>query len=79
MVFLCEILQVDKFEGPDWKYDYSFFIILLKNTNIMHFWSKIPKPGCIFGPKLKHFCFSCKILQLDKFEAIDFKYDNIVF
>ena len=78
MLFLCEILQVDKFEGPDWKYEDSFFIILPKKTNITHFWSKIPKPG-IFGPKLKHFFFSCEILQLDKFEAIDFKYDNIVF
>ena len=31
----------------------------------------------IVGPKISH--FFRKILQLDKFEGADFKYDNILF
>ena len=34
---------------------------------------KIPKSGT-FGSKFKH--FFCEILQRDKFEGADFKYDN---
>ena len=30
----------------------------------------------IFGPKFRHFYFFHKILQLDKFKGVDFKYDN---
>ena len=46
-----EILQIDKFEGADFKYDDTFFQIfaqkhqnkafLVKNTQIRHFWSQI--------------------------------------
>ena len=39
-----------------------------KNIQIRLFWSQI-----------KAFLFSCKVLQLDKFEGPDFKYDNVVF
>ena len=41
---------------------------LVKSTQIRHLWSQI-----------QAFLFSRKILQLDKFEGGDFKYDNIVF
>ena len=50
-----------------------FLKFLPKNTEIKHFWSKIPKCGS-FGPKFRHFIH--QILQLDKFEGIDFKYNN---
>ena len=36
---------------------------------------KIPKEST-FGPKFRHFCFLREILQIEKFEAADFKYDN---
>ena len=69
------ILQLDKFEGADFKYDnkilaqkYPNKTFLVKNTQISHFWSKI-----------KAFLFFREILQLDKFEGADFKYDKIVF
>ena len=68
-------LQLDKFEGADFKYDNSFLkqkcpnqAFLVKNTQIIHFWFQIYA-----------FLFFCEILQLDKFEVADFKYDNIVF
>ena len=41
----------------------------------MHFWSKIPKFG-IFLSQILAFLFLHKILQLDKLEGIDFKYNN---
>ena len=37
---------------------------------------KIPKSG-IFGPKFRYFFH--EILQIDKFEDADFKYDNSIF
>ena len=54
-----------------------FLKFLSKNTQIRHFWSKIPKNG-IFGPKFGHFFF-WKFCKLDKCEGADFKYDNIIF
>ena len=30
----------------------------------------------IFGTKVRHYCFFREILQLDKFEVADFRYDN---
>ena len=49
--FFGKILQIDKFEGADFKYDNRFFKILaqkypikafwVKNTQIRHFWSQI--------------------------------------
>ena len=38
-----EILQIDKFEGADFKYDDTFFQIFAQNTKIRRFWSKILK------------------------------------
>ena len=77
-LFFRKILQLDKFEGADFKYDNSIFKILaqkypnkaflVKNTQIRHFWSQI-----------QVFLFFRKILQLDKFEGADFKYDNSIF
>ena len=73
--FFRETLQIDKFEGTDFKYDNSFFkilaqkypvkVFLVKNTQKQHFWSQI-----------QTFLFLHKILQLDKFENVGFKYDN---
>ena len=45
-----------------------FLKSLPKNTQIRHFWSQI-----------QVFLFFRKILQLDKFEGADFKYDNSIF
>ena len=77
-LFFRKILQLDKFEGADFKYDNSIFKILaqkypnkaflVKNTQIRHFWSQI-----------QVFLFFRKISQLDKFEGADFKYDNSIF
>ena len=39
------------------------------------FTPKIPKSG-ISGPELRFFFFFGEILQIDPFEAADFKYDN---
>ena len=33
-----KILQLDKFEGADFKYDNTFFKFQSKNTQIRHFW-----------------------------------------
>ena len=46
----------------------AFLKVQPKNTQIRHFWSQI-----------QAFLFFREILQLDKFEGADFKYDNIVF
>ena len=51
-LYFCEILQSDKFEGADFKYDNIVF----------KFQPKIPKSG-IFGPKFRHFCFSVKFCK----------------
>ena len=77
-MFFCEILQTDKFEGADFKYHNGIFKILaqkypnkaflVKNTQIRHFWFQI-----------QALLFFREILQSDKFEGADFKYDNIVF
>ena len=60
-----KILQIDRFEGADFKYDNSFLKFLPKNTQIRHFWSQI-----------QAFSLFHKILRLDKFEGADFKCDN---
>ena len=36
-----EILQLDKFEGADFKYDSVIFKLQPKNTRIRDFWSQI--------------------------------------
>ena len=76
--FFREILQIDKFEGADFKYHNSFSTILsqkypnkailFKNTQIRHFWSQI-----------QAFLFFGEILQLDQFKGVDLKYGNIAF
>ena len=58
--FFCKILQLDKVEGADFKYDNSFFKFQPKNTQISYLWSQI-----------EAFLFFHKILQLDKFEGAD--------
>ena len=40
VVFFRKILQIDKFEGADFKYD-SFSKFYLKNTQIKYFWSQV--------------------------------------
>ena len=64
-MFFREILQLDKFEGADFKYDNIVFKFQPQNTQIRHFWSKI------YG-----FLFFREILQIDKFEGADLKYDK---
>ena len=75
--FFCEIFQIDKFEGADFKSDNSLFKVLfqkypnktfsVKNTQITHFRSKMQ------AFSLFH------VLRLDNFQGADFKYENIFF
>ena len=63
-----EILQIDKFEDADFKYDNSIFKILSQ---------KYPnKAFLVKNTQIWAFLFLQKILQLGKFEGIDFKYNN---
>ena len=61
-------LQLDKFEGANFKYDNSFFKYQPKSTQIRHFWSEI-----------QGFLFLHQTLQQDKFEDVDLKHDNNIF
>ena len=54
-------------KGADFKYDNFFSISSPKISQTR-----------IFGPKFSLFFFFCKILEIDKFQAADIKYDNIV-
>ena len=47
--FSCEILQLGKFKGADFKYDNIFFKIQCKNVQIRH-----------FGPEFRHNWFFVK-------------------
>ena len=67
-LFLNKNLQLDKFEGVDFKYDNSFLKFQPKNNKIRHFWSQN-----------QAFSLFQDILQLDKFKGADFKYDNSFF
>ena len=66
----CMILKInlDKFDGADFKDDNIIFRFHPKHTQIKHFW-----------PKLSAYLFFSKVLLLDKFKGADFKYDNITF
>ena len=67
-LFFREILQLDKFKGPDFKYDKIIFKFQSKNTQIRHFWSQI-----------QGFLFLHRTLQEYKFKDADVKYDNNIF
>ena len=67
-MFFRKTLQIDKFEGGDFKSDNSFLKILDE---------KYPNKAFLV-PNLD-FLFFCKILQLGKFEGTAFKYDKIIF
>ena len=73
-LFLCKILQIYKFEGADFKYDNSLFLILALKYPNKAFLIKNTQQG-IFSPNLCIFVFS-QNLQIYKFEGADFKYDN---
>ena len=68
--FLCfrKSLQLEKFEGADFKYDNGFLKFKVKNTQIRPFW-------CL----IKKFLFFRKILRIDKFDGADLKFDNSFF
>ena len=59
--FFGKILQLDKFEGVNFKYDNSFLKLLQKNNQIRQFWFHIWA-----------LLFSCITLKSDKFEGADF-------
>ena len=63
--FSHEILQLDKFEGADFKYNNTFLKIVPENAQLRDIWSQI------LAFSLFH-----KILQLEKFNCPDFKHDN---
>ena len=64
----CKILQLDKFEGADFKYDNIVFKFHSKSTQIRYFWSQILE-----------FLVLHQTLQQDKFKDANFKYDNVFF
>ena len=64
-LFFRTILQLDKFEGADFKYDIIVFNFQAKYTQIRHFWSQIQES-----------LFFHQIFQIHKFEGADFKYDD---
>ena len=64
--FFNEILQLDKFEGADFKYDNIAYKLQSKYLQVRRFWYQI----------YAFFIFS-RILQLDKVESSNFKYDNV--
>ena len=66
-LFFYKSLQIDKYEGADFKYDNSFITVLAKNQSNKGFLVK--------NTQIQAF-FIHKTLQLDKVESIDFKYDN---
>ena len=68
ILFLRKILQLDKFEGANFRYENSFLKFQPENTQIRHFWSK-----------MQAFSLFHEILQLGKSEGADSKYDNIIF
>ena len=57
-------MQLDKFEGADFKYNNIISKFQPKNTQIWHFWSQI------YGFLMLH-----QTLKPDKFKDVDFKYD----
>ena len=57
-------MQLDKFEGADFKYD-----------SFIKFWLKKNPNKAFLVPNLDIFVFS-KNFQLDKFDSADFKYYN---
>ena len=67
-LFFQEILELEKIEGADLKYD-----ILFSNSS-----PKIPKSG-IFGPIFKDFQFCIKLCSKTNSNDTDFKYDKISF
>ena len=67
--FFHEILQIDQFEGADFKYKNIIFKFQPKDT----------RTG-IFGLKFKDFYFWTKLCnKTKKFKDADFKYENIFF
>ena len=66
------VLQLNKIEDADFKYDNIVFKFQPKNTQIKH-----------AGSQIQPFLFFCsffpKILQLDKFDGVDFEYHNSIF
>ena len=58
---------------------YTNSMVLISNMTIL-FTNPSPKlqKSGIFVPKFRHFCFFSEILQIDKFERADLKYDNSV-
>ena len=67
-MFLWKILQLDKFEGTDFKYDNIFFLIIAQKH-----------PNKAFLVPNETFSFFHEVLQLGKFEGDNFKYNNIIF
>ena len=61
-------MELEKFEGADFKYDNRFLKFQPQNTQTWYFLSQI-----------QAFSLFHDILQLDKFEGVDFKFDNSFF
>ena len=73
-IFLISlILELDIINGADFKYDNIIFKFQPKNTQIKHFWFQIK---AYLVPNSGIFVFFRQILQLEKFEGADIKYDN---
>ena len=76
--FLCfpEVLQIEKFESADFKFDNSVFKVLAQKYLYNLFWVKDTQKW-YFWPQILTFLFLCKILSLQKFKGIDLKYDKV--
>ena len=67
-MFFHETLQLDRFEGADFKYDNIFVKFYPKNTKIRLLCSRV-----------KVILFSRELFEFKKFEGADFKYDNSLY
>ena len=77
-MFFCKILQLEKFQGADFKYDISIFKILgQKYPNKAFLVSNTKKRHCWW--QIEAFLFFRETLQFDKFEDGDIRYKNIIF
>ena len=73
-------MQVDKFEGADFKYGNSFFKFQSKNTLTRQFGPKFHYPKSTqtrhFSNRKSEFFVLHENIYFVKFEGADFKYDN---
>ena len=78
ILFFRQILKIYKYEGVDFEYDQNYLKIQAQKYTNKAFLFKNTQ-GKQFQTQIQVSLFFPEILQLDKFEGADFKFDNIVF